>query len=496
MGTTVEGTASAISTARPEWHGQLYSGGWRAPAGGTTDVFEKATGERLATVGLAGAADVARATERAAAAQPEWAATSFEERAAILRRAADLLERSSADVIDWLVRETGEIRARATHEVRISVGEIREAAALAGQPYGELLPTTERGRLSLAQRVPVGVVGAITPWNAPVILGIRVIAPALALGNAVVIKPDVQTPITGGLLLASIFAEAGLPEGVLHALPGGAEAGEALVIDPHTRLISFTGSTATGRRVGRLAGEHLKKVSLELGGNNALIVLDDADIEGAASSGAWGSFLHQGQLCFSTGRHLVQEGVAEAYVEAITARAKGLAVGDPFREDVELGPIINQRQLERFDAIVHDTVAAGARLTTGGTHEQLFYRPTVLDGVEPSMRAFTDEIFGPVAAVTTFASEQDAIALANATEYGLASAIYTESLARGLEIARSMRTGMVHINDTTINDQAIAPFGGMGASGNGGRFGSLANWEEFTQWQWCTVRDRAPRFAF
>jgi benzaldehyde dehydrogenase (NAD) len=496
MADTLERTATSIATARPEWEGQLPSGGWRAPSGGTIDVLEKATGEPLATVGLADATDVARAAELAAAAQVEWAATSFEERAAILRRAADVLEASAPDVIDWLVRETGEIRARATHEVRISVGEIREAAALAGQPYGELLPTTERGRLSFAQRVPVGVVGAITPWNAPVILGIRVIAPALALGNAVVIKSDAQTPITGGLLLASIFEDAGLPQGVLHALPGAAEAGEALVVDPHTRLISFTGSTATGRRVGELAGRHLKKVSLELGGNNALVVLDDADLEGAASAGAWGSFLHQGQLCFSTGRHLVQSSVAAAYAEAITARAEALAVGDPFRDDVALGPIINQRQLDRFDAIVRDTVSAGARLRTGGTHERLFYRPTVLDGVQPAMRAFAEEIFGPVAAVTTFDSEAEAIELANRSEYGLTAAIYTGDLARGLEVARAMRAGMVHVNDTTINDQAIAPFGGMGASGNGGRFGSLANWEEFTQWQWCTVRDRAPRFAF
>ena len=328
------------------------------------------------------------------------------------------------------------------------------------------------------------------------ILGIRVIAPALALGNAVVIKPDAQTPITGGLLLASIFEEAGLPDGVLHALPGAAEAGEALVLDPHVGLISFTGSTAVGRRVGELAGRNLKKVSLELGGNNALIVLDDADIERASSSGAWGSFLHQGQLCFSTGRHLVADAVAGDYLDAIEARAAALKVGDPFREDVALGPIINQRQLDRFDAIVRDTVDAGAGLRTGGTHEGRFYRPTVLEGVTPAMPAFAEEIFGPVAAVTTFSSVEEAVALANRSEYGLAASIYTSSLARGMEIARSMRAGMVHINDTTINDQAVAPFGGMGASGNGGRFGSLANWEEFTQWQWCTARDEGPVFAF
>ena len=484
------------ATTPTQWDGRLHSGGWRAAHGGTVDVLEKATGELLATVGLADATDVAEAAERAAQAQPAWAATSFEERAAILRRAAALLEERAPSVIDWLVRETGEIRARATHETRISVGEIREASALAGQPFGELLPTTERGRMSFAQRVPIGVVGAITPWNAPVILGIRVIAPALALGNAVVIKPDAQTPITGGLLLASIFEEAGLPEGVLHALPGAAEAGEAIVVDPRIGLISFTGSTAVGRRVGELAGRHLKKVSLELGGNNALIVLDDADIDARHLVRRVGLVPAPGPALLLDRPPPRGRGGGGGLPGRDHRRADALAVGDPFREDVALGPIINQRQLDRFDAIVHDTVAAGARLRTGGTHEQRFYRPTVLEGVTPSMPAFADEIFGPVAAVTTFSSVEEAVRLANQTEYGLAASIYTSSLTRGMEIARSMRTGMVHINDTTINDQALAPFGGMGASGNGGRFGSLANWEEFTQWQWCTARDVGPAFAF
>jgi len=486
-------TAALIAA---DWDGKLYSGGWRDADGGTLDVLEKGTGEPLATVGLASARDVADAAERAAAAQPAWAETPFEARAAVLRRAADILEERVPSVVEWLVRETGEIRRRAEHEVRISVGEIREAQGLCGQPYGHLLPSGDPGRTSFAQRVPVGIVGAITPWNAPVILGVRVIAPAIALGNAVLIKPDHQTPVTGGLLLAAIFEDAGLPEGVLHALPGAAAAGEALVTDPRTRLISFTGSTATGRRVGELAGQHLKKVSLELGGNNAMIVLDDADLDRATSSGAWGSFLHQGQLCFSTGRHLVHERVAGDYLDALTARAEALKVGDPWASDVELGPIINRRQLDRFDAIVHDTVAAGATLRTGGTHEDLFYRPTVLGDVTPAMRAFHEEIFGPVAPVTTFSTEAEAVALANRTEYGLTASIYTSSMGRGQRLARAMRVGMVHINDTTINDQAAAPFGGMGASGNGGRFGTLANWEEFTQWQWCTARDEAPRFPF
>lgn len=485
---------STIPTSH--WEGQLYSNGWREAAGGTVDVFDKSSGERLATVALAGASDVAEAAERAAAAQSDWAAVSYIDRAAVLRRVADLIDERREEFVTWLIRETGEIRRRAEHEVRISAEEVREAASLAARPLGELLPTPEPTRISMAQRVPVGVVGVITPWNAPVILGLRAIAPAIALGNSVVIKPDAQTPITGGLMLAQVFEDAGLPQGVLHALPGAAEAGEALVVDPHIRVISFTGSTTVGKRVGELGGKHLKKVSLELGGNNALIVLDDADVDAASSSGAWGSFLHQGQLCFSTGRHLVAERIADAYLEALTARAEALKVGDPSLDDVELGPIINQRQLDHFDEIVLDTVSAGARLRTGGTHEGLFYRPTVLEGVTPSMRAFGEEIFGPVAPVTAFGSVEEAIALANRTEYGLTAAIYTANVGRGLELARAMRTGMVHINDTTINDQAAAPFGGMGASGNGGRFGTLANIEEFTQWQWCTIRETPQRFGF
>jgi benzaldehyde dehydrogenase (NAD) len=324
----------------------------------------------------------------------------------------------------------------------------------------------------------------------------RVVAPALALGNAVILKPDVHTPVSGGALIAELMADAGLPEGVLHVLPGGAETGEALVADPHVGMISFTGSTAVGRRVGAVAGEHLKRVSLELGGNNALVVLEDADVEIAASAGAWGSFLHQGQICLTTGRHLVHESILDAYIEALTRRAQALQVGDPTDPGVALGPIINQRQLEHVAAIVDDTIAAGATATTGATHDGLFYRPTVLRGVTPGMRAFAEEIFGPVAPVIGFASEAEALELANGTEFGLTGAIHTADVGRGLELARAMRTGMVHVNDTTVNDAPHVPFGGMGSSGNGGRHGSLVNLEELTQWQWRTARNRATEFPF
>jgi benzaldehyde dehydrogenase (NAD) len=481
--------------APAEWKGQLSSGGWRAAEGGTVDVTEPATGETLATVGLASPSDVADATERAATAQVEWANTAFDERAAVLRRVADLLEQRTADIVEWNMRESGAIRGKAENEIAGTIGECREAAGLPSQPYGELLPSGESGRLSMAQRVPLGVIGVITPWNFPLILAMRVVAPAIALGNAVVLKPDVHTPVTGGMIIASLFEEAGLPEGVLHVLPGGAEAGEALVTDPRVRLISFTGSTAVGRRVGELAGKHLKKVQLELGGNNALIVLDDADLEAATSSGAWGSFLHQGQICLTTGRHLVHERLAGDYLDALVARAGKLNVGNPL-EDVALGPIINQKQLDHVDEIVRATVESGAKLRAGGTHEGLFYQPTVLEGVSPEMRAYREEIFGPVAPVTTFASDEEALALANGTEYGLTAAIHTRSLGRGLELARAIKSGMVHINDTTVNDAPHVPFGGMGASGNGGRYGSLSNWEELTQWQWVTVKDQPTVFPF
>jgi benzaldehyde dehydrogenase (NAD) len=342
----------------------------------------------------------------------------------------------------------------------------------------------------------VGVVGAITPWNSPTVLGMRVVAPALALGNSVVLKPDPQTPVVGGAIFAAVFAEAGLPDGVLQIVVGGADVGEALVTDPNVSLVSFTGSTATGRRVGQLAGSLLKKVSLELGGNNAFVVLEDADLDAAASAGAFSSFQFQGQVCFAAGRHIVHRSVADAYTNALVDKARRLRLGDPYREDVQLGPIVNEKQLARVDGIVQRSIAGGARLVEGGTHEGLFYRPTVLADVTTDLPAWTDEIFGPVAPVTTFETDDEAIALANASEYGLVASVYTRSMSRGLALANRIKAGMVHVNDGTLNDEAIVPFGGMGVSGNGSRFGGEANFDTFTEWQWVTVRDEPPSFPF
>jgi benzaldehyde dehydrogenase (NAD) len=468
---------------------------WRPGTGPEHETREPATGRALLTLPGSTPDDVARAAAAAAAAQPAWAETSYAERSAILRRAADIYAAHRAEFGAWTQRETGAHHNKMHHEQDFAIGELLAAAAMPWQPYGDLVPTVQRERLSMIRRVPVGVVGAITPWNSPTVLGMRVVAPALALGNAVVLKPDPQTPVCGGAVFAAIFREAGLPDGLLQVVVGDAETGEALVTDRSVHMVSFTGSTEVGRRVGALAGGLLKKVSLELGGNNPLVVLDDADVAAAASAGAYASFQFQGQVCFATGRHIVHRSVADEYVERLVTSARRLRTGDPYREDVELGPIVNEQQLERVDGIVRRSVAAGARLVEGGTYEGLFYRPTVLADVPLDAPAWTDETFGPVAPVVTFASDDEAVALANASEYGLAAGVYSRSISRGLSIARRIRAGMVHVNDQTINDEATIPFGGMGISGNGGRFGGDANLEAFTQFQWLTVRDEPKSFA-
>nr|WP_296765260.1 benzaldehyde dehydrogenase [Rhodococcus sp. (in: high G+C Gram-positive bacteria)] len=479
-----------------DWHGQIYSGGWRGGRGGTTTTIEPATGASLGTIGLATAQDVDDAVDRARDAQPAWAALPGPQRAAKIRDVAKLLERHRGEFEEWLIREGGGVPGKAAFEVDLVLSELWEASALPTQPYGHLLPTSEAGRESIGRRVPLGVVGVISPWNFPQILSIRAVAPALALGNAVILKPDVQTAVAGGVLFARLFEEAGLPDGLFHVLPGDAEPGAAVAEHPGIGMVSFTGSTAVGRKVGEAAGRTLKRVSLELGGNNALIVLDDADLEVASSAGAWGAFLHQGQVCMTAGRHIVLESVADRYLDLLANRAKNLLVGDPFTEQVALGPLINETQLKNVDRIVSETVAAGAEIRAGGNHRGLFFEPTVLAGVTTSMPAFREEIFGPVAPVIVVRDEDEAVAVANDSEYGLVAAIQTGAVDRGRHIADRLRTGIVHINDQTLNNDAYAPFGGTGASGNGARFGTQSSWDEFTQWQWITTREQAHGFPF
>ncbi|MCX5150969.1 aldehyde dehydrogenase family protein [Streptomyces sp. NBC_00320] len=463
--------------------------------GGSAPVVEPATGLALATVELAAPADVPEAAVRARAAQEDWARAGHMERAAVLRRAGDLFAAHAEELREWLVRESGSIPGKADFELHVAAQECYEAAALASRPAGQVLPS-EAPRLSFTRRVPAGVVGVVAPFNAPLILAIRSVAPALALGNAVLLKPDRRTAVCGGLALAAVFAAAGLPGGLLHVLPGGAETGAAVVADPLVRVVSFTGSTAAGRLVGELAGRHLKRVHLELGGNSALVVLKDADVEAAVAQASWGSFFHQGQICMTAGRHLVHASLYDEYVERLAARAEELAVGDPYRDRVHLGPLIDRGQLERVHGLVEASTEQGAKLVAGGTHEGLFYRPTVLAGVADDTPAYAEEVFGPVAPVRSFATEEEAVALASAGPYGLSLGIVTRDAARGLELAGRIPTGIAHVNDQTVNDEAVAPFGGVGASGTGARFGGEANLDAFTELRWTTVRSAPAGHPF
>jgi benzaldehyde dehydrogenase (NAD) len=474
------------------WDGCAFPGTW-TPLGRTAEATEVATGATLATVGMAGPADIEASARAAAAAQPGWAALPYDQRAGVLRTAAALTQANFDEIVTWIMRESGSTRLKASFELAITLAALSEAAAMPSEPQGLLHPSAP-GRLSMSRRVPIGVVGVISPFNFPLYLAIRAVAPALATGNAVVLKPDPRTAVCGGVVIARLFEEAGLPAGVLHVLPGDGDAGAAVCAAPEVGFVQFTGSTAAGRKVGEAASRHLKKVSLELGGKNPLIVLDDADLDAAVETATWGSMLHQGQICMSTGRVLVQSGIATEFTRRLSARIAALSAGDPMDPATSVGPIIDPGQLAKIHQLVTDTVSAGATLEAGGTYEGPFYAPTVLSGVTPDMPAFANEVFGPVALVTSFETDDEAVTLANDTEYGLAAAVVGTDLARAIAIGDRLNAGLVHVNDQTVGDDVIVPFGGTGASGNHTSIGGPANWEEFTQWRWTTIQTAPPPY--
>lgn len=477
------------------WHGKIHTDSWSAGSAGILDAVEPATGHVLGSVGAADRSDVLAAAARAAAAQQAWARTKPEDRAAVLRRAGTLFEDHAKEIQGWIIRETGAIEPKAMLETHIAANECFEAAGLPGHPAGDVL-TSNEARWSFARRRAAGVVSVISPFNFPLILSIRSVAPALALGNAVLLKPDPRTNVSGGVSIMRVFEEAGLPAGLLQLLPGGADVGQAMVEAPEVRIISFTGSTAAGRKVGETAGRLLKRAHLELGGNNALIVLPGADLDLAAAAGAFGSFMHQGQICMTTGRHLVHESLLADYVERLSAKAMALPVGDPSTGQVALGPIIDERQRDNIDRLVRAAKDAGAEITAGGTYDGLFYRPTVLTGMTPDNPAWEEEIFGPVAPVLGFSTIDEAIELANASEYGLSVGVLGE-VGLAMEVADRVVSGKVHINEQTVSDEANSPFGGMGASGTGSRFGgAAANIDAFTETQWLTVRPEIAPYPF
>lgn len=477
------------------WENKININGWR-DASTVSDALEPATGEKLGSFGMATVADVKEAAKTAKQAQKEWAAKKPEERAAVLRKAGLLFEEHAEEIQGWLVRESGGIPGKAGLETHVAANECFDASGLPHHPQGEVLASNE-DRWSLARRRPVGVVSVIAPFNFPLILSIRAVAPALALGNSVLLKPDPRTAVCGGVVLMRIFEEAGLPAGVLSLLPGGADVGSAVVEADEVSVIAFTGSTNAGRKIGETAGRLLKSAHLELGGNNAMIVLPGADLAKAASAAAFGSFMHQGQICMSTGRHLVHESIHDDYVAALAEKAKNVPVGNPATEQVALGPIIDENQLKKIDSLVQDSVLQGATVAAGGAvKEGLFYQPTVLTDLKLEHPAWNQEIFGPVAPVMKFSTIDEAVELANNSDLGLSISILGD-VGMAMQIADRVESGKIHINEQTVSDESQAPFGGVKNSGNGTRIGgATANLESFTEIQWVTMRPEIAPYPF
>lgn len=469
----------------------LFVNGERVAAQGNAlfPVYDPSTGEVWAEVADASRADAAAAITAAAAAQPAWAALAHSERARLLGKAADVLEARKKDLQDALIAEGGAWIGKTMFETGYSAGVFRAAAAAAYQVNGEILPS-DHGKLSLVVREPLGVVSVISPWNFPLILSSRGFAVALAVGNAIVLKPSEETPVSGGLLIAEVLEEAGFPNGVFNVVTCSrehvGEVGDELIANPTVRGVSFTGSTAVGAKIAERAGSLLKKCCVELGGKDALIVLDDADIEQAVNAATFGSFMHQGQICMSTERIIVHRAVAAEFTEKFVANTKKLKVGDPRELANCIGPIINKKQLDKIREQVDDAIAKGAKLLCGGKHENLFFEPTVLADVTQDMLVMREETFGPVAPIVTVSSVDEAIEIANDSQYGLSAGIITRNEERGLAIARRLNTGMAHINDSSVNDEPHVPFGGVRASGLG-RHGGRAGIDQFTEMRWITL---------
>ena len=490
-----------MATQTIETSPRLFIGGdWVDAEGGSTfEDKDPFTGDTVANVPASGREDARRAIEAAAEAFPAWSQTPPEARQLIFLSAAEILETRRDEIVGLLARETGSTFGFAMFQHHFVVGLLRQAAAIPYAPVGQVLPTDTPGRMAMGIRQPVGVVGAIAPWNAALILSARSIAAPLALGNTVVLKPSEWSPIVGGLLWGEIFTEAGLPAGVLNVVthaPGEAgPIGDELVEHPAVRRINFTGSTETGRRLAEAAGRHLKRVVLELGGMNPLIVLGDADIEYAVNASAFGSYLHQGQICMSVRRIIVERSIAEEFSQRLAEKTHGLKAGDPKEPDTIIGPLINEQALETVRSRVDDAVAKGARVLAGGEADGLVYRATLLADVPENAEFASRETFGPVASIEVVDGPEEAVARANATSYGLSAGIITGDTERGFALAQQLESGIVHVNDQSVGDEPQMPFGGVKDSGYG-RFGGQAVMDEFTELRWITIQSGSHPYPF
>lgn len=478
---------------------QPLAGEWRqGRSERRLEVLDPFTQQSLLSLNLATREDLDEAFLAAREAQKDWAAMAPAARAAVLHRAVEIFDQRKDEIVDWIIKESGSTRIKAQIEWGAARAITLEAASFPSRVHGRILPNDIPGKESRVYRKPLGVVGVISPWNFPLHLTQRSLAPALALGNAVVVKPASDTPVTGGLLLAHIFEEAGLPPGVLSVVVGsGAEIGDAFVEHPVPAFISFTGSTEIGLNIGRLAsgGKHLKHVALELGGNSPFVVLADADVEQAVNAAVVGKFLHQGQICMAVNRIIVEQPLVEEFSRRFVERVKALPYGDPSKAETVVGPVINQKQLQGLLQKIETANAEGATLLVGGEPQGNVLPPHVFGDVTADMEIAREEIFGPLVGIQVARDEQHALELANQSEYGLSSAVFTGSLERGVRFAQGIQAGMTHVNDMPVNDAPNAAFGGEKSSGLG-RFNGEWAIEEFTTDHWITVQHQPRRYPF
>jgi acyl-CoA reductase-like NAD-dependent aldehyde dehydrogenase len=436
------------------------------------------------------------AVDAAYRAFPGWSSTSPASRGALLQRAAELLMERQAQIAELVTEETAGTVFWGMFNVKLGAEMLSYYAGQTDAPAAaeQAIPSHIPGKRAMAVRQPVGAVVGIVPWNAPVVLGVRAVAAPLAYGNTVVLKASEQCPRTHAAIVDAL-TDAGLPRGAIGLVTNepadAAEVVEELIAHPAVRRISFTGSTRVGRIVAEKAGRHLKRVILELGGKAPLIILADADLERAVAAASFGAFMHQGQICLSTERILVDRKVAEEFTQKLSERASSLTVGDPRDPGTQIGELVSDDALTRVSELVQDAVAKGANLLCGGNTQGRCLEPTVLTEVTPDMRVYYEESFGPLVAIIPVDDAEEAIRVANDTEYGLSSAVFSQDVDRAMEIARRLETGVCHINDATINDEPQMPLGGTKASG-WGRFGGTAALEEFTELRWITVQD-SPR---
>ncbi|MEU3567941.1 aldehyde dehydrogenase family protein [Kitasatospora sp. NPDC036755] len=476
---------------------QYIDGEWRSGSGSWDIVdVDPYTGDKLATITVATVAEVDLAYRAAARAQKAWAATNPYQRRTVFERALRLLEEWEPEIVRAIMAELGGTALKAGFELSLVKDVLRDCLHQSVAPEGRLLTSPAQGRENRLYRLPVGVVGVISPFNFPLFLALKAVAPALALGNGVVLKPHQETPIVGGGLIAKLFEEAGLPPGLLNVVVTDiAEVGDSFLEHPVPKVISFTGSDKVGRHVATVAAAHFKRTVLELGGNSALIVLDDADVDHAVDAAVFSRFVHQGQVCMAANRVLVDRSVEAEFTEKFVAKVASLTVGDPRDPATHIGPLINSVQADALSAQVDQAVAAGATALLRGSTVGSLMAPTVLTGLAEDAPILRTELFGPVVLLVPFDGEDEAVRLANDTPFGLSGAVHTGDVERGVRIAQRIETGMIHVNGGTIADEPGVPFGGEKNSGVG-RLNGESTVEAFTTLKWISVQHERAVFPF